>query len=226
MQTATVFVTKCKLSKEGEVEIEFTRERSEIGDGAVDEFTLRSKDQPHPDFNKALGDLTTVALELVELPVEYADGVRVSGASFTDNDKQGFGGSITAVKTLRHGVLVINCPHHYKGTKQMQGGPGCFTDEQVSALYQLQIEAVAYVNGKRAQGDMFDHARAAAGDSPEEVDYTSNVIPMRDGKPIAEKAPKEKAKRPGKVKKVKLAKAGKGRKGQPAEDDEDESAAA
>lgn len=197
------FITKVKVNADADhVEVEYTKDRS----GVTEAYTLvvtGEKAAPAPTLLDALRDLIDIGLDILKLPPEYRAGIRVSGASFTDNDKQGFGGTFTLVKSLDkvNGPLVLNVPHHSVGSPDDKA-PSKFTDEQATAMRKLQIEAGKYLRGHRAQESLFNATRAAANDLPE-ADFEEGDTSFRRGKAIAEAPKKEKAKKPGKGRKVK-----------------------
>lgn len=190
------FITKAKYSDDKVyIEHNYTRD-----DGGLDLATLESKDTPHPDLVKAKDALVAVVLHMMGLPEDWADGLTVTGASFTENEKQGFGATVLALKRREEhfkGVLVLNMPHHYVGTAAMEGQPSILSEAHAILLRKFQIEAEQFLNGKRAQPDMFDHAMAAAGEKPEPDEAV--VIEFARGKDIAETPKKEPKAKKGRV---------------------------
>ena len=197
------FVTKAKYNGT-HVEIEYTEHREQ----GTDTLSLSSDDVPAPSFVKAQEAMKDVLIQLMKaagIDLER-DGLTVNGASFSENEKQGFGATIMAVKrsdTVK-GVVVLNTPHYAIGTGEGHGA-GLLTKEQAKALRRFQLEAEHYLSGKRNQQTLFDGQMAAAGDDsvpypaedeePTDEDLTFNMA----SKITAEAPKKEKAKKAGKV---------------------------
>lgn len=197
------FVTKAKFNGTT-VEIDYTEHR-EMG---TDTLSLSSDDMPAPSFTKAQEALKDVFVELFKAAgVEVdRDGLNVNGAGFTENEKQGFGATIQAVKhseTVK-GVIVLNTPHYSIGTGEGVGA-GLLTQKQAKVLRRFQLEAEHYLSGKRNQQTLFDGKMAAAGDDAgtfpaEDVEPTEEELEFSKASAVvAEKPKKEKAKKAGKV---------------------------
>ena len=125
--------------------------------------TLTSREEPHPDFTKALAAFVDPVLAICQLPDDYGHTLTVRGVSLSRDDDGNEGCVVTCLKELLFvpAPLVLNTPHlsEREGADGSRPMPAALAD----ALDALKREAQAYVNGKRAQADLFagaGHARA------------------------------------------------------------------
>jgi len=125
-------------------------------DGEPDEYEVKCGDLPHADFMGALKALVPHAGQITEL---ILDNSEVRGVSFSyTNDVMG--ACITVLKKLETtpGPLIINTPHLPSEPYNPDQDPTkalLLSDKCVEALEKLQREALAYLDGKRAQGSLF-----------------------------------------------------------------------
>lgn len=125
------------------------------------EHELTSSQTPHEDFERALQALKDDVLELCEL-YDYEDGVRVSSVTISYSEKSGRRGAVvTALKTLAvaNAPLVLNTPHL---AQEGENDKGVLPPAMWRRVLALEVEAQAYVDGKRApkeQRDMFEQRR-------------------------------------------------------------------
>lgn len=117
---------------------------------------LTSPQDPHPDFLSALDEFRPTVLELLELDEDYGSGLRVQSLSINEEKDGRIGCVVTSLKTLdaAHSPLVLNTPHLRERVDETTDR-GFLSDEMMTAIARVEREAEAYVNGKRAQGDLF-----------------------------------------------------------------------
>lgn len=126
-------------------------------DGEFDEFTMSCKQEPHIDFVTALSDLAPSVKEILELPDEYAQGLVVSGVSFTHKETEAGeveGCVITAQKALKGhpAPAIFNTPHKTEVPYSETGDDSAtLTQTAIVALEALKAEAEAYIGGKRGE---------------------------------------------------------------------------
>jgi hypothetical protein len=122
--------------------------------------SLRSHEDPRPEFLTALQALTSVVLSLCELPLDYGTDLKITGVTITDHETLGRGTVITALKKLTRSQapLVLNTPHITE-TGSHENAPTLFGRE-LDLLEQLQEEASRYLKGERAQQSLFDQKAA------------------------------------------------------------------
>jgi hypothetical protein len=107
-----------------------------------------SFDPPHPDFVKALDDLIPGVLRLLDLPSPYLSGLSVRGVTFAWVNDDQEGAVVTLLKELKDldAPLVLNTPLFPFGAT-----PGL----EARLFDRLRAEAREYLDGKRAQTDLF-----------------------------------------------------------------------
>lgn len=118
------------------------------------EQTLTSHDDPRPEFATGLQALTSWVVRICQLPLDYADGMRITGVSLSAGE---YGGVVvTALKSVDGATapVVINTPH-VPETPTSDAGP-CLPRDTIQLLETLEVEADKFWRGERAQADMFD----------------------------------------------------------------------
>lgn len=144
---------KIKIQPDGKVFLAYFEEKES---GLYDEATLESPDQPNPSFPNALMRLRKGILELCELPTddEQITSIEVRGLSISHSDKVGMGITLSALKKLKYSdqPLCLNTPHKYEdGDDPKRIMPSWIFNECLVVIE----EAQAYLEGDRAQLDMF-----------------------------------------------------------------------
>lgn len=116
------------------------RYRAETDTGHVETVTLESAEEPAPELVEALAGLAPHVCALAELPREWAAQLTVRGVTVTRSEATGL--TITALRKLKNLMtpLVINTPY------TTEFGAACQT-----ALDELERQALAFVDGERAQ---------------------------------------------------------------------------
>jgi len=155
-------ITKVKLGKDSKIRIEYRIERIVKDNRDYDEFALNCVDKPLPEFELAFLKLRKHVLEICELPVDDTEIAKiiVKGISFSysgENDVMGV--TITASRTLAksNAPLIVNTPHKFdKPHNENQGTEMCLTDDCYAALAELLEQTEKYLDGERAQLEMFD----------------------------------------------------------------------
>lgn len=114
-------------------------------DGNAD-YEAVIRDRPHPDFAAALQALAPKVLEIVELKEVKEDTVDVRGVTFSESEDDRV--TITALRRLSWTKcpLVLNTPN--APVEELPHGTA-------TRLNTLKREAIAYLQGKRAQGNLF-----------------------------------------------------------------------
>lgn len=124
------------------------------------DIVLKSRQQPHPDFEDALNGLAKFVGEATGL--NELVNMQVRGVTIKAFGEEGDGCCITALYTLEWSTapLVINTPF-----TAIEAYPRCKGyDEDGNEIYHYLQDAVAYVvseaqhfiQGKRAQADLFE----------------------------------------------------------------------
>lgn len=127
--------------------------------GAEIAHHLSSSSRPAPEFTGAMRRFVPIVLSLLELPDSYDDGLQVTGISLNEEENDGRRGVvITSQKKLEaaNAPLVLNTPHLREPVKDEEADrPGFFPDEMEDAIAHAERAASEYLEGKRAQGDLF-----------------------------------------------------------------------
>lgn len=152
---------KIKYSK-GKVKIEY--ELLNKGKKDWDQFSLACLDEPKPEFQIALRALSKDVIEMCELPENYLKRIMVTGVSFSyGGEAEILGATIISQMTLnRSNVnLNLNTPHKPSEPYSEEGdATQCLSQDCVDRLASLELEAEEYINGNRAQGELFAAEKA------------------------------------------------------------------
>lgn len=141
--------SKIKHNK-GQTELVWSDSRD---NGTTFEHTMRSSDEPRKEFVDAMHNLSDYVLKVCEFEPTYREGLTVIGVSFSENDTQGLGITVTALKKLegRNAPLVINTPFIGQDDEHAGGWP-LGTKRMIDTL---ETEADKFRRGDRAQSSMF-----------------------------------------------------------------------
>ena len=161
---------KIKVTKEGKTHLEYQVERDS---GALDEVSLICSDEPKPEFNIALNDLAQDVVDLCELPDGYLDRIKVTGVSFSyGGENSVMGATIIAQMTLKKSniCLNLNTPHKAEVFYGKDGDPKqLLPDDCITRLCDLSREAEDYINGIRAQGNLFGERKESMGEGLDRI---------------------------------------------------------
>lgn len=128
------------------------------------ETTIKSFDTPHQDFVDAVEALESHARKILGWSADYATGqLRITGVSFSlSEDTNVEGAVITGQVSLEtcDAPFIFNTPHLPFDQYSPTGNAPTMPDAAQRALDALKVEAAAFVNGKRSQGDLFAGAAA------------------------------------------------------------------
>jgi hypothetical protein len=149
-------ITKVKY-KDGKVEITAEEPIGNLAEN-VKTTLLKCSDEPSPSFTKAFDVLVKHLRGILELKLEQWNGaITIGGVSFSKSDEDVEGATITAFVHLgtANSPLVLNTPHLPYAQYSATGKSPLMPEDAQEALEKVKAEALAYLNGKRAQGDMF-----------------------------------------------------------------------
>ncbi len=131
---------------------------------AYDEFTLKSGDEPRGTLITQLNAMSQHVVDLCELPADYAANIQVIGitVTYSDDDIQGLG--ISALRTLENTdqPMVLNTPHFTRDpySPTAPSDVGVFSGRCAADLDRLEELIFDYVDGDRAQMDLFGYQEA------------------------------------------------------------------
>jgi hypothetical protein len=105
--------------------------------GTEIEHNLHSGQTPAPDLPAALKKFERFVEELLEVPADWMNTLKVTGLSINEEEDDGREGLvITCQKKLAstNGPLVVNTPHLREPVKLGEEGPGFFLDGMAEAI--------------------------------------------------------------------------------------------
>lgn len=112
------------------------------------EHSIRCADTPHPDLANAMAGLTDTVLAICELQDSYAEKMRITGVTLCYGDSNGV--TITAQCAVSaKSPLVLNTPLCMADDEEFG-----LSKDDMDALCSVEAQALAYVDGHRAQGDI------------------------------------------------------------------------
>lgn len=138
-------------------------EEGDEGDSTFKRIFMESKDEARPEFAKALYDMGTPALKALGAPKRWLDSFKVSGVSIKHEAERGLGCVVTMqipMDEISNGPLVLNTPYTVEDAGEGPSMPPAL----YRALVALLDEAGRYMDGDRAQGDIFAAADDSEGD--------------------------------------------------------------
>ena len=145
------FITKVKL-KDGNVEIRF---KEDLGVRTEKESIFKCDEEVHSDFSGALIQLVPIVYDILQLPPEWRAGLMyITGVSFSNSESTDVEGAVitgTVGLDTSTSPFCFNTPHLPFGQYSESGNSPLMKDSAIQKLERLKEEAVAYMEGKRAQ---------------------------------------------------------------------------
>jgi hypothetical protein len=172
--------TKIKRTNTG-IELHY---RVKKADNKYDILSLVCPENPLPSFIQAFMDLRRHLLLICEIPIdkEIIERSHVKGATLTySGDDDILGAVISGILKLMHSnsPLVLNTPHKNTDYPGDMGDPKTLMDEDCAdALETLITEAEKYLNGDRAQEELFPEEPAKA-ETEEEKDKAQMELELK-----------------------------------------------
>jgi hypothetical protein len=147
---------KIKKTKEDKTFIEYQAQNQK---GGWDDFSFTCSDEPKPEFKGALAALAEDVIDICELPDEYLSRISVCGVSFSyGGEQEVMGATIIAQMRLTNSNGSLNLITAHKPSAPYAEGAdkhNVLREECVQRLETLCQNAQEYVNGIRAQGNLF-----------------------------------------------------------------------
>jgi len=128
--------------------------------GDLVEHRYTSAQGPRPEFVKALQAFIGFVIEVLELPESYEVGLKVISVSISEGENTGNGLVVTALKEVdaAQGPAVFNTPFIPKVATSEEAP--AFPGSVLRLLAELEREATLFLEGKRAQQDLFEKTPA------------------------------------------------------------------
>ena len=147
---------KIKVTSDEKISIQYEVQR----DTLFDEFSFTTLDKALPTFHEALQALKEDVREMCELPEEYQERIFVKGVSFSyGGENEVMGATIIAQMHLKESNVPLNLCTPYKASEPYSDGgvdpKTLLSDDCVKRLWDLTEEAKNFVQGVRAQGNLF-----------------------------------------------------------------------
>lgn len=122
--------------------------------GGFTDHLIECRDEPHPDLREALKAMVDHLIEHAEFPYDWRSDIDIISCTVTHtNGVQGL--VITGRRDLKNcnAPLIINTPHYTRESYNEgdDSDVGIFSSECGDNLDRLETEALAFVDGKRAQ---------------------------------------------------------------------------
>lgn len=132
------------------------RAEEQSGEEDVRRVELESRAEPRPEFHEAMGGLIRPALDMIQAPGAWMAVATISGVSLTHEEDRGMGAVVTLLVPLEcaPSPLVLNTPYLPSEDPNGAGSPTLPPALQ-QAIERVILEAERYLDGERAQGDLF-----------------------------------------------------------------------
>lgn len=154
----TIRVKKFKFTKTNKVSINYEAYNTKAE--TWDEYSLTCADDPRPELRQVLSDLNVHVIDMCELPYEYRNRIKVTGVSFSHSgENEVMGAVIVSQMELDNSNCNLNLNTPHKASESYNDGPAdskqLLSDACVEALCDLCKEIELYINGERAQLNLF-----------------------------------------------------------------------
>ena len=187
---ATLRIAKAKR-KDGQLQVELEQTDSDT----ERKISMKSLGGCHPDLDAAFDDIAPHVREILEWPSNlYSNHMTVTGVSWSESENTGVEGAVISAQASLEGCnspFCFNTPFlPFELYNEENESQPMMPDGAQDALVALRAEVQAYIDGKRAQGNLFDRVEERFG-IPAEVAKESLIKPENLSGPHAKK--KEKA---------------------------------
>lgn len=150
----TITVNKVQYRKsEEKISVEYLLQRN----GKFDVVKLLSNEQAAPEFYEALEALIPAVCELLELPEEdFEERITPLSVSFNYNAAGTMGAVITSALHMPDAAVDVAINTPFRRCLESDDEVGIFFSPlTAAALFKLESEARRYIEGQRAQMDLF-----------------------------------------------------------------------
>jgi len=146
-------ILKVKRDKEDMLTIKYQIEHES---GSIDTAEMSYSERALPELYTAMQALVPDVIAILDLPEPYGFNMRVSGVTCKDVAQDGaetLGACVTVQKPIfkTNGPLVINTPFQ---TSDARDKAKCMTAPMRTHIENLQNEAIRFICGERAQGEL------------------------------------------------------------------------
>lgn len=119
---------------------------------------LECAEKPKPEFDTALQAFLLFMLRIIGAPTDWTDNTKITGVSLNKEEDGRRGIVITASRKCPFGAapIALNSPHMREPKDDAkETGANFFLSGMADAIDTLCEEAQAYLDGDRAQGELF-----------------------------------------------------------------------
>jgi hypothetical protein len=153
---ATLRIAKAKR-KDGQLQVELEQTNSDT----ERKISLKSLGGCHPDLDAAFDDVAPYVREILEWPGNlYSNHMTVTGVSWSVSENTGVEGAVISAQASLKGCnspFCFNTPFlPFDLYNEENENQPVMPDGAQDALAALRAEVQAYIDGKRAQGDLFE----------------------------------------------------------------------
>lgn len=146
---------------------------------------LECPERPRPEFDTALQAFLPFLLQIIGAPKEWKDNTEITGISLNKEEDRRRGIVITAKRKCPFGAapIAINTPHLRESLDDTQEtGPNFLLPGMADAIDAICEEAQVYLDGDRAQGELFEEVPKKTRGKGGEPEKIGDVL-ERVGKP-------------------------------------------
>lgn len=146
---------------------------------------LECPERPRPEFDAALQAFRSLLLKVIGAPAEWSDNTEITGISINTEEDGRRGIVITARRKCPFGSapIALNTPHLREPLDDTKDtGPNFFLPGMADAIDALCGEAQRYLEGDRAQGELFGDApkeKGKGGDPTKVGDVVGKITPKK-----------------------------------------------
>lgn len=156
----TMRIAKAKR-KDGQLHVEL----EETDSDTERKVQLRSLGGCHPDLAAAFDEIAEHVRVILEWPSNlYASAMTVTGVSWSESENTGVEGAVISAQATLEGCnspFCFNTPFlPFELYNEENPDQPTMPDDAIDALELLRDEVRAYIEGKRAQGDLFGEEAA------------------------------------------------------------------
>lgn len=176
-----------KLVATKSVHLEWTTKRKTASQAEeLHHHELDCIEKPRPAFDTALQAFLPFLLQIIGAPVTWAENTRVTGVSLNKEEDGRRGIVITATRKCPYGAapIALNTPHLREGVDAAkESGNNFMLPGMIELVETLEGEGQAYLDGDRAQGELFEStakkpSTGKRGGEPTKVgDVLSSIAP-------------------------------------------------
>lgn len=137
-----------------------SRKRTASEAEEIHNHQLECPEKPRPEFDQALQAFLPFLLEIIGAPKSWTENTKVTGVSLKKEEDGRRGIVITATRKCPYGSapIALNTPYLREAMEDTETGTQYFRPGMADAIDTICEEAQTYLDGERAQGELFEDA--------------------------------------------------------------------